>query len=282
MRHGIGGPPPEQRHKFARGLARRRSAWGLARVIGGAVLFGTLAVGAAPALAQEETPPLPDVSWSFSGPFGTYNRAAEQRGFQVYKEVCSACHSMKLMYYRNLEGIGLTPEQVRAIAASVTVPGGLNDRGQPTTRPGLPSDHFVSPFPNDQAARAANNGALPPDQSDLEKAREGGATYIYAILTGYRDPPAGVKVPDGLYYNLYFPGHQIHMPPPLHDGQVTYADGTPATVDQMAHDVATFLTYCSHPNMEQRKRIGVKIVIFLALMTGVTYAVKRKVWADVH
>ena len=249
----------------------------------GAVLgAGTLLLGLTPAAAQEDAVPPPAQSWSFNGPFGTYDRASEQRGFQVYKEVCSNCHSMKLMSYRNLEGIGLDPAQVRAIAASVEVPGGTNDSGDPIQRPGLPSDTFRSPFPNDKAARAANNGALPPDQSDLLKAREGGADYIDAILTGYRDPPAGVKVPDGTYYNTYFPGHAIHMPPPLSDGQVTYADGTKASVDQMAHDVTTFLAYVSYPEMEQRKRLGVKMVLFLALMSGLTYAVKRKIWANVH
>ncbi len=245
-----------------------------------------LAAGAAmlagPALAQESTPPLPHEQWSFSGPFGTYDRASAQRGFQVYKEVCSSCHSMKLMSYRNLQGIGLDAAQVRAIASTVTVPGGTNDNGDPITRNGLPSDHFASPFPNDKAARAANNGALPPDQSLLEKAREGGANYLYAILNGYRDPPAGVKVPDGLYYNVYFPGRNIHMPQPLHDAQVTYADGTPATINQMSKDVVTFLTYAANPEMEQRKRMGVRIVLFFAVMSGLTYAVKRKVWSDAH
>ncbi|HTZ70721.1 MAG TPA: cytochrome c1, partial [Acetobacteraceae bacterium] len=170
----------------------------------------TLAVSAAH--AQDET--LPHQKWSFSGPFGTFDRASAQRGFQVYNEVCSACHSMKYMSYRNLEGIGLSAAQVKAIAASKTVPGPLDDSGKPTTRPGLPSDTFVSPFPNDNAAKAANNGALPPDQSLLVNAREHGPDYIYALIAkGYVDPPPGVKVPDGLFYNKYFPGHNIHMPP---------------------------------------------------------------------
>ena len=232
------------------------------------------------ALAQEEK--LPPQEFSFDGPFGTFDRAGAQRGFLVYKQVCSNCHSMKEAYYRNLEGIGLTPEQIKDIASTITVNGDLNDQGEPTERPALPSDHFRSPFANDKAARAANNGALPPDQSVIEKAREGGATYIADLLQGYRDPPPGVKVQDGLYYNAWFPGHQIAMPPPLSDGQVTYADGTPATVAQMSHDVATFLTYMANPEMEQRKRIGVRIVLFLAGMTAVTYAVKRKVWANLH
>jgi ubiquinol-cytochrome c reductase cytochrome c1 subunit len=236
---------------------------------------------ALPAFAQEAPTP-PHQEWSFSGPFGTFDRASAQRGFQVYQEVCSVCHSMKLMHYRDLAGIGLNEDQIKAIAASVTVPGGVNDNGEPITRPGLPSDPFKSPFPNDAAARAANNGALPPDQSLLEKAREGGADYIYALLTGYADPPPGMNMAAGMSYNKYFPGHQIAMPQPLQDGQVTYADGTKATLAQEARDVTTFLTFAANPEMEQRKRTGVKIMIFLALMTGLTYAVKRKIWANVH
>ena len=244
-------------------------------------LSGVLLSGGV-ALAEDEVIKLPDQHFSFDGPFGTFDQAALQRGFQVYKEVCSNCHSMKEAYYRNLTGIGLTPEQVKDIAATITVPGELNDQGEPTERPALPSDHFKSPWPNDKAARAANNGALPPDQSVIEKAREGEATYISDLLQGYRDPPEGVKVQDGLWYNLYMAGHQIAMPPPLSDGQVTYADGTKATLEQESKDVATFLAYMANPEMEQRKRLGVKIVLFLAGMTAVTYAVKRKIWANLH
>jgi len=242
------------------------------------VLLGALAL-AAPALAQEEAPPHP--GWSFSGPFGTFDRAAAQRGFQVYKDVCANCHSLKEAYYRNLEGIGLSAEQVKAIAASIQVPA-IGDDGQPTTRPALPSDHFRSPFANDLAARAALNGALPPDLSVIVNARAGGADYIYGVLTGYGEPPAGMKMGNGMYYNKYFPGHQIAMPPPLQADTVTYADGTKATLGQEAHDVVTFLSYIAEPHMEERKRTGVKVLIFLVMLTCVTYAVKRKVWADVH
>ena len=235
---------------------------------------------AAPAMGEEEIK-LPEQKWSFDGPFGTFDRASAQRGFQVYRQVCSSCHSMKAAYYRNLAGIGLSEEQIKAVAASVTL-ATTNDDGQPAERPGLPSDHFRSPFPNEKAARAANNGALPPDLSLIEKARDGGADYIYALMTGYSDPPAAMKMGAGMYYNKYFPGNQIAMPQPLHDGQVTFGDGTPASLAQMSQDVASFLTYISEPETETRKRMGVKIVIFLALMVGLTYAVKRKVWADVH
>ena len=256
-----------------------------------AALLGGIAIGVVPAAAQETNlaslapaheESLPEQHFSFDGPFGSFDRASAQRGFQVYKEVCSNCHSLKEAYYRNLTGIGLTEDQVKAIAAGITVPGGTNDSGEPFERPALPSDHFRSPWPNDKAARSANNGALPPDQSVIIKAREGGASYVYDLLNGYRDPPPGVKVQDGLYYNEWFPGHQIAMPPPLHEGAVTYADGTPASVEQMSRDVVTFLTYISNPEMEQRKRLGVRIVLFLAGMTVVTYAVKRKIWAGLH
>jgi len=247
-----------------------------------AVRFAILAaaLAATPALAQD-APSYAKQNWSFNGPFGTFDRAAAQRGYQVYKEVCSTCHSVKEAFYRDLAGIGLSEAQIAATAASVTVPS-IGDDGQPTERPALPSDHFRSPYPNELAARAVLNGAYPPDLSVIEKAREGGADYLYALLTGYSDPPAGMKMGDGMNYNKYFPGNQIAMPQPLHDGQVTYADGTPATVEQMAKDVATFFTYVSNPEMEVRKRMGVKIVLFLVMLTGLTYAVKRKVWADVE
>ena len=245
-------------------------------VLGAAALI--LAAFAPAAHAQDA---LLQPSWSFSGPFGTIDRASAQRGFQIYNEVCSNCHSLKYAYYRDLSGIGLTPQEVAAVAASKSVPT-INDQGQPAERPAVPSDHFRLPFPNDLAARAALNGALPPDLSVMDKARAGGADYIFSLLQGYVEPPAGTKVPDGLYYNKYFPGHQIAMPPPLAEGAVTFADGTKATLPQMAHDVATFLTYIANPEMEQRKRLGVKIMIFLALLAGLTYVFKRQVWAAVH
>ncbi len=252
------------------------------------VMAGALALGAgvaAPHVARAaDEPALPHMKWSWQKNFGlgTIDRASAQRGFQVYNEVCSACHSMKYMAYRNLEGIGLTEAQIKAVAATKTVPGAPDDEGKPTTRPALPSDHFADPFPNDNAARAANNGALPPDQSLLLSAREGHADYIYALVgKGYVDAPAGVKVPDGLYYNTYFPGHFIHMPPPLADGSVTYADGTKASVAQEAHDVATFLYFASYPENDQRKHLGVRVAGFLVLLTGVTYAVKRRVWSGI-
>jgi ubiquinol-cytochrome c reductase cytochrome c1 subunit len=246
-----------------------------------AACAGILSVGTAAAQTAEPATPPPQ-HWSFGGVFGTYDLASAQRGFQVYKEVCSNCHSMNLLHYRDLAGIGLNADQIKAIAASVEVPGGYDDSGQPVNRPGLPSDVFKAPFPNPKAAAAANGGAIPPDQSLILNARENGANYIYALLNGYSDPPPGFKMSEGMYYNKYFPGNQIHMPHPLNEDQVTYADGTKATVPQMAHDVVTFLAWTSNPELVQRKQMGVRIVLFLMMMTGLTYAVKRKVWADVH
>ncbi|MBE9603495.1 cytochrome c1 [Acetobacteraceae bacterium H6797] len=251
--------------------------------LGATLLAATLALAPRLAPAAEAEIKLPEVKFSFSGPFGTFDRAELQRGFQVYKDVCSACHSAHLLYYRNLTEIGLTPAQVEAIAASVTVQDGPNDEGQPFERPGRASDRFRSPFPNPQAARAANNGALPPDLSLMVKAREGGAPYVYALLTGYGDPPEGVTVMQGMNYNRYFPGHQIAMAPPLNsEGQVEYADGTKATVQQMAHDVSAFLAWAAEPELEKRRAMGVRIIIFLTILGGLVYAVKRKVWSDVH
>ncbi len=242
-----------------------------------------VAAASTPASAQEhEQPEPPKQAWSFNGPFGTYDRAAMQRGFQVYNEVCSNCHSMSLMSYRNLSAIGLSEEQVKAIAASKQIGGSTDDSGQPIERAGTPADRFRAPFANEKAARAANGGALPPDQTLIVNAREDGSNYIHALLNGYKDAPAGVTVQPGQYYNTYFPGHLLAMPPPLNDGQVTYADGTKASVEQMSRDVVEFLTWTSNPEMEARKRMGVKAVLFLTLLTGLTYAVKKKVWKDVH
>jgi len=247
-----------------------------------AFLTAALIGAGASAAARAEETALPQERWSFRGIFGTYDRAAVQRGFQVYKEICSACHSMNLVHYRDLQAVGFSEDQVKQIAASVQVTDGPNDAGEMFERPGKPSDPFKAPFPNENAARAANNGALPPDLSLMYKARKGGADYTYGILTGYGEPPAGVTIAEGMNYNKYFPGHQIAMPPPLQDGRVTYADGTPATVEQMSHDVVTFLTWAANPEMVERKQIGWRWVLFFLIMAGLTYGVKRKVWADVH
>jgi ubiquinol-cytochrome c reductase cytochrome c1 subunit len=235
-----------------------------------------------PALAAGELPTPPRQDWPFEKIFGTFDRASAQRGLQVYTEVCSACHSLRLLAYRDLAGIGLNAAEIKAFAAGFTVPQGLDDQGAPKEGPATPASRFKKPFPNDVAARAANNGALPPDMSLLINSYLNGADYVHALLTGYADAPSHMKMMEGMSYNKYFAGNQIAMPPPLSAGQVTYADGTTASVEQMSRDVVTFLAWAANPEMEERKQMGVRVILFLALMTIVTYLVKRKIWADVH
>jgi len=248
--------------------------------------------GVPAAISTEPLPPKP-VNWSFDGPFGLFDRASLQRGFQVYKEVCSACHSLDLIAFRNLGepgGPGFNPDQVRAIASAYKVPAGPDERGRTTDDMGNPllreavaSDSFPPPFPNERATRAANNGALPPDLSLIVKARAGGADYIYSIITGFgQKPPAGMRMARGMMYNPYFAGHQIAMPPPLVDGSVRYIDGTEPTIDQEARDVVTFLTWASEPKMEERKQTGFGVMLFLFLFSGVLYLAYQRVWHGKH
>ena len=245
-------------------------------------LAAVLAAFAFPVAAADEAPKPKQVDWHHSGPFGTFDRAAAQRGFLVYKEVCAACHSLRFIAFRNLQEIGLTEGEVKVLAAGYQVTDGPNDAGEMFERPGKASDRVPSPYPNEKAARAANNGAYPPDLSLIAKARLGGENYVYSLLTGYDPPPSGVQMREGMSYNTYFPGHQIAMPKPINDDQVTYPDGTKASVDQMARDVTTFLAWAAEPNLEARKSLGVKVMLFLAAFSVVLYAAKRKVWADVH
>jgi ubiquinol-cytochrome c reductase cytochrome c1 subunit len=243
-----------------------------------------LVLAAGAGAQEEERAPLmsPPGGWAFSGIFGTFDRASLQRGYQIYSEVCSNCHSMNLLYYRNLAALGYNEDQIKAFAAQKEVTDGPNDQGEMFKRPARPSDHFVAPFANEKAARAANNGALPPDLSLVIKAREGGPDYVYSLVQGYKEPPKDFKLGEGMQYNVFFPGHQIAMPPPLADNAVTFADGTPATLQQEAHDVAAFLTWASEPTMEDRKRTGAKVILFLLVMAGLLYGTKRKIWADLH
>jgi ubiquinol-cytochrome c reductase cytochrome c1 subunit len=220
--------------------------------------------------------------WSFKGAFGTYDRASLQRGFEVYRQVCSACHSMDLLSYRNLTDLGYSEEQVKAIASDAMITDGPNDEGDMFDRPGRPSDHFKAPFANHKAAMYANNGAYPPDMSLLAKARHGGADYIYAILTGYEEPPAGTTLMQGQHWNKAMPGHIIAMAQPISDGMVSYEDGTEGTLHNYAHDVATFLTWAAEPHMEARKRMGTRAFIFLLVFAFIMYGVKKRVWRDVH
>jgi ubiquinol-cytochrome c reductase cytochrome c1 subunit len=243
----------------------------------------TALIGVAAPAGASEAPELAEHDWSFSGMFGTFDRGALQRGLQVYREVCSNCHSLDFIAFRNLAALGLGPDEIQAIADEYEVEDGPDDEGEMFMRPAKASDYFPSPFPNEQAARASNNGALPPDLSLIVKARKGGADYIYGVLTGYEEEaPEGVELMEGMYYNNAFPGHQIAMAPPLYEGGVEYADGTEATVEQEAEDVVTFLAWAAQPELEERKRMGVKVMLFLIVLTAMLFAVKRKIWSDVH
>ena len=224
------------------------------------------------------------VDWSFKGLTGTFDRASLQRGFQVYKEVCSSCHSMQYLSYRNLGEPGgpeFSKEEVKAIASSFEIQDGPDDQGEMFTRPGKPSDKFKNPYPNVQAATAANGGAYPPDMSVLVKARKGGANYIYSVLVGYEDPPAGVTLDEGVYYNKYMIGNKIKMPNNLIDGLVEYSDGTESTVNQMAKDVTTFLAWAAEPELETRHKTGIKVMIYLILLTVLVYLSMKKIWSRI-
>jgi ubiquinol-cytochrome c reductase cytochrome b/c1 subunit len=264
-----------------------------------ASLLGLAAV-APPALAADEAPPPPRVKWSFSGPFGKFDRAQLQRGLKVYREVCAVCHGLKYIAFRNLADLGYSEGQIKAIAAEYKIQDGPNDQGDMFEREGRPADYFPTPWPNENAARARYNG-VPPDMSVLAKARgyergfpwfifdmftqfqEHGVDYIHAVMTGYKEkPPAGVNLPQGTFYNEYFPGHAIAMPPPLSDKRIDYTDGTPTTVDQFAKDVSAFMMWAAEPHLEARKRIGFQVMIFLIVLSGLLYFTKKKVWADAH
>jgi cytochrome c1 len=271
-------------------------------------LLKTLAIAAAGIMlsfgavqAAEGQKTAKDVSFSFEGPFGKFDRAQLQRGYKVYKEVCASCHSMHYVSFRNLAQPGgpeFTEEQVKVLAAGYTMQDGPNDAGDMFERPGLPSDRFPSPFANEQAARAANGGAYPSDLSLITKYRPGwygtfnqlangigGPQYVYSVLTGYEEPPAelAAEAPEGKYYNPYFAnGHWIGMPPPLSDGQVDFDDGSPNTASDMAKDVSAFLAWTAEPKMEERKRTGFMVMIYLGILALLLYLVKKKIWADAH
>jgi len=221
-------------------------------------------------------------NWSFEGVFGTFDRASLQRGYQVYQEVCSGCHSVQHLSYRNLSEKGgpeFSIEEVKAIAAQFEVTDGPNEDGEMFTRPGRPSDKFVSPFSNVKAAAAANGGAYPPDMSVLTKARKGGAAYIYSLLMGYNEAPAGYELEDGVYYNKYMSGQKIKMAEPISDGAVEYADGTEATKAQIAKDVTTFLVWAADPHLEARHKMGFKVFFYLIILLTMVYLSKQKVWS---
>ena len=225
------------------------------------------------------------VDWSFKGLLGKFDRASLQRGYQVYNEVCASCHSMQYLSYRNLGEPGgpeFSEEEVKAIAASFEVTDGPDSQGEMFTRSGRPSDKFVSPYPNVNAAAAANGGAYPPDMSVLVKARAGGADYIYSVILGYEDPPEGMKLDDGVYYNKYMYGNKIKMPPQLYDDLVTYADGTPATPEQMAKDITTFLAWTAEPKLEERHKFGFRAIIYLVILTILVYFSMKRIWSRIE
>jgi len=258
---------------------------------------------ATPALAAGEAPHIERQQWSFSGPFGFFDRAQLQRGFKIYRENCSACHGLKFVAFRNLAedgGPSFTEEQAKQIASEYTVIDGPNEDGDMYERPAILADRFPSPFPNEEAARAANGGAYPPDFSLLAKARaahrgfpwfvfdiftqyqENGPDYIYSLLNGYEEDPEGVEVPAGQYYNHSFlAGKFISMAPPLYDEAVEYTDGTPMTTDQYARDVAAFMMWAAEPHLEERKKIGFRVMVFLIVFAGMLYFTKKKLWRNV-
>lgn len=267
------------------------------------VAVGVLGSLVLSAESAEEVPAPPKNTWSFAGPFGKFDRAQLQRGFKVYREVCQVCHGLTLVAFRNLAepgGPGFTTAQATAIAAEYQVKGEPDDQGEVKDRPGRLADYFPAPFPNEQAARARYNG-VPPDLSVMAKARgyergfpwwvldmftqyqEHGVDYLTALLLGYEDqPPAGFTLPPGTFYNKYFPGHAIAMPPPLTDGRVEYSDGSPTTVAQYAKDLSAFLMWTAEPHLEARKRIGMQVFIFLIVLAGLLYFTKKKVWREVE
>lgn len=274
------------------------------------VLAGAAMAALSPAFAAEEHPPeIARQDWTFGGMTGHYDKEQLRRGYQVYKDVCAACHGLRLLHYRNLSEPG-GPEfavgNVEQMAAEAQVTDGPNDDGEMFTRPGKPADRFVSPYPNAKAAAAANGGASPPDLSVMAKARtieragpwyleplnwisdvatnyqEQGPDYIHALLTSYAEAPSGMTMAQGMYYNAAFPGHQIAMPAPLSDGQVTYPDGVPATLDNYSRDVSAFMMWTAEPKLEERKRMGLKVLIYLSILAGLLYLSKRALWRNVE
>ena len=224
---------------------------------------------------------LKEKDWSFNGPFGTYDKAAMQRGFQAYREVCSSCHSLDYIAFRNLSDLGYSDAEIKAFAAEYDVEDGPDDEGEMFMRPGIPADRVPAPYPNEAAARAGNSGAYPLDLSLIAKARAHGPDYLYSLLTSYKDAPDDVVVPDGMYYNAAYSGKLIAMPQPLYGEDITYADGAKNDVSAIASDLVQFLMWTAEPALEERKRTGVKALIFLLIMVGLSYGAMKYIWADI-
>jgi ubiquinol-cytochrome c reductase cytochrome c1 subunit len=231
--------------------------------------------------ATESEAPLMKQEWSFNGMFGKYDKEQVQRGFQVYKDVCSACHAMQYLAFRNLADLGYSDAQIKTLAAQYQVEDGPDENGDMFKRPAKASDYYPKPFANDQMARASNGGALPPDLSLMAKAREGGPDYVYSLLLGYDEPPAGMTLGAGMNYNKFFPGRQIAMAKQISDGIVTFADGAPNDAQHIAKDVSAFLQWVAEPKLEARHNTGFRVMLYTLLFTILAYAAKRHIWARV-
>jgi len=231
--------------------------------------------------AESQKEKLPKHNWTFAGMTGTFDKAAIQRGYKVYREVCAGCHSMNLIYYRDLIDIGFSKEQIKVIAAEYTVLDGPNEDGEMFERSARPSDKFVDPYSNMQEARLSNNGTYPPDLSIITKSRRGGANYIYNLLIGYIDPPNDFDLGEGMYYNKWMDGKQIAMPIPLYDGSVDYDDGTENDLNQLAEDVTVFLKWAAEPELEERKKLGVKVILFFIIFGVFVFFSKKRLWKKV-
>ena len=247
----------------------------LSRCVQGGALY---ALGSGSVFASEAPEPA-HLPWSHSGYYSGYDTASIRRGFEVYRQVCSTCHSLEYKSYRELIGVSHTEEQAKALARSVEVTDGPNDQGEMFQRPGKLFDHLPKPYPNEEYARFINNGAIPPDLSLIVLGRHAGEDYVFSVLTGYHEAPHGLHLRDGLHYNVYFPGNAIGMAKPISDGIVEFEDGTPATESQIAKDVATFLAWCSMPEHDERKKNGVKLAVAFAVLSVLLGYQKRLIWA---